>query len=199
MFKPLLVLFLLALPGCGGATPPPREPQAPMAGPAQRDELFELGRRAAERGDSVRAEQYLSLALEHGYAKERALPLLLRVCVAGSRLRAALDHAEPYLREHPEEDQLRLLVASIHLGLAQVDQARAQLDVLLRRNPRFEEALFFRGTILLSSDAEAARADLRAYLDLAPKGIHAPEVRSRLTELALLEPAESTPIQAVTP
>jgi tetratricopeptide (TPR) repeat protein len=191
MFKQLFLLCLLGLPtACGGATPTRAQVPDGTAedGAHERNRLFELGRRAAERGDSVRAEQYLSLALDRGYPEARILPLLLRVCIAGSRLRAALDHAEPYLREHPEQDALRLLVASIHIGLAQPEQARAELDSLLRRNPRFDEALFLRAILLASSDAEAARADLRAYLDIAPKGSHAPEVRSRLSELALLEP-----------
>lgn len=202
MFKQLLALCLLGLPtACGGATPIRTEvPDATKDGGAQNGRrLFELGRRAAERGDGVRAEQYLSLALERGYSEARVLPLLLRVCIAGSRLRAALDHAEPYLRQHPEEDALRLLVASIHLGLSQREQARAELDLLLRRNPDFAEALFLRAVLLTSSDAEAARTDLRAYLDAAPGGAHAAEARSRLSEIALLEPNGQASLEEVAP
>ncbi len=202
MFKQLLLSCLLGLPtACGGAAPTRAQaPEASAEGVAQeRNRLFELGRRAADRGDSVRAEQYLSLALERGYPEARILPRLLQVCIAGSRLRSALDHAEPYLREHPDEDALRLLVASIRIGLAQPEQARAELDILLRRNPRFEEALFLRAVLLAPSDAEAARADLRAYLDVAPKGTHAAEVRSRLSELALLEPSSNIATGAIAP
>jgi tetratricopeptide (TPR) repeat protein len=199
MFKQVFLLCVAVLPACGGSSVT-IAPAVQTAGQKdrERDQLFQLGQQAAERGDSVRAEQYLSWALERGYPEARVLPLLLRVCVRGSRLRAALDHAEPYLREHPDEDALRLLVASIHVGLAQPKQALAELDVLLRHTPTFAEALFLRAT-LNAPETDAARADLRGYLDVAPQGPHAAEVRSRLAELALLEPSSVAPTSQVTP
>src|SRR5262245_35020149 len=107
-FHAALVALVLTLVGCGaGATSEPTTPSAKNNRPESPAALFEQGRVAAARGDSVRAEQYLTLAIERGFPREKALPLLLESCIASSRLRAALDHAESYLREHPEHDGLR--------------------------------------------------------------------------------------------
>jgi tetratricopeptide (TPR) repeat protein len=197
MLRPILLMCALGLPACGaGSEAGKAAPQsAGDASRQEREELFRLGQRAAARGDSVRAEQYLSLAIERGYPKARVLPVLLQVCLGGSRLRAALDHAQPYLDQHPNQDALRFLVANIHLGLGQNNQARAELDTLLRRSPRFEEALFLRAVLGMSSDTEAARTDLRSYLEVTPHGLHAAEARSRLSELAIREPARETALR----
>jgi TolA-binding protein len=165
------------LPPAGGAT----------SGDEQAATLFRRGRDAAERGDSVRAEQYLSLALDRGYDAERALPFLLQVCVSSSRLRAALDHAEPYLRDHPDAETLRYLVATIHVGLGQTNEARVELEQLLHANPDSIDAHYLLGVLDSDGDVESARTHFRTYLDVAPKGERAPEVRSRLAELAIRE------------
>jgi tetratricopeptide (TPR) repeat protein len=190
MLRNLLIIFFLTLPACGSGVVQSRG--AAGARPSEREQhawLFGQGVAAADRGDSVRAEQYLSLALDRGYPRQRVLPVLLKVCLASSRLRAALDHAEPYLREHPEQDALRFLVANIHVGLGQQEQALTELDRLLRHNPRFEEAHFLRAALLLEAEPPQAIEALRAYLELAPRGAHAPEARSRLSDLLLRETA----------
>jgi tetratricopeptide (TPR) repeat protein len=201
MLRNLLAILFLALPACGSGAVQGPEAAGAEARPEREQPvwLFSQGVAAADRGDSVRAEQYLSLALDRGYPRERVLPVLLKVCLASSRLRAALDHAEPYLREHPEQDPLRFLVATIHVGLAQQEQALIELDRLLRHNPRFEEAHFLRGALLLEGEPPRAIDAFRAYLDLAPRGAHAPEARTHLSELLLrgaqasTNPAEETP------
>ena len=200
MFTRFLVILALGLPACGASgRPEPSTPAAAEAPQQERERLFQLGARAAKGGDSVRAEQYLSMALERGYPKERALPMLLQVCLAGSRLRSALDHAEPYLQEHPELDALRFLVANIRLGLGQQDRALEQLDLLLRRNPRFDDALFLRAVLLMPRDADASRNGFRDYLDVAPHGPHSAESRSRLSELALHEASTGTKVSERAP
>jgi tetratricopeptide (TPR) repeat protein len=119
--------------------------------------------------------------------------------LASSRLRAALDYAEPYLRQHPEQDALRFLVANIHAGLGQSEQALAELERLLQNNAAFDQAYFLRGTLLFDRDGDGAIEALRAYLDLAPRGAHAAEARSRLSELlqrdaiSQVQPTEPTP------
>src|SRR5664279_1865398 len=62
--------------------------------------LYRRGLEAARTGDSIRAEQYLSMAANAGYDQRRIMPLILTVCLQASRLRSALDHAEPYLLQH---------------------------------------------------------------------------------------------------
>ncbi len=179
----LLGLALPALGGCGAgaqaATPPATAQQAPSAA-----WLMDEGRAAAARGDTVRAEQYIVLAIDRGYDERRALPLLLAVCVKGSRLRAALNHAEPWLRDHPNDSALRYLVATIDVGLGDDESARQELEALLREEPDHAEALFLLGLLELDHDPETANARLIEYLRLTPTGRHAADVRVRLRELA---------------
>jgi tetratricopeptide (TPR) repeat protein len=182
--------------GCGGAGAAQRtagssavaghRESPPVSLHERAGELFEAGRDAAARGDTIRAEQYLSAAIERGYDRGKALPLLLDACLSSSRLRAALTHAEPYLRDHPEDDGLRYLVAIVHMGLGQTSAARLALDELLRRNEKSPEAHLVLGILDFSSDPITAREHFLAYLELAPRGERAAEARSRLAELAVL-------------
>jgi predicted Zn-dependent protease len=154
--------------------------------------LFGLGLQAARAGDSIRAEQYLSLAIDAGFDTKIALPLMLKVCLEGSRLRSALDHAEPYLLQHSEDHALRYLVATIHLSLGQIDAARLNLEELLRVDTSNADAHYLLGTMELSSSPSDSAEHLRTYLRLAPKGGRAAEVKSRLIELQV-RAAQSAP------
>ena len=150
----VLVLFALAPPACAAnATPPPNNTVSTEQDAA---ELFRRGKRAAEQGDTVRAEQYLSLARDRGFDERKILPTLLRVCLSSSRLRAALNHAEPFLREHPDDQNLRYLVATIQMGLGQLDEARALLNYVLHINPNNARAHYLLG--VLESGTNAAKA-----------------------------------------
>ena len=122
---------LCALPGCmppPGALPTQPETVA-TPGPSAQD-LYERGQQHATRGDLLRAEQYLSLAVRAGYPASDALPSLIRVCLRASRLRAALMHAQPVLSANPKSRRLRYLVATLHLGLGQHRLARPHLVAL---------------------------------------------------------------------
>jgi predicted Zn-dependent protease len=195
----------LSLVGCGlRASPAPRDVTDATA---NRDaaELFRLGQRAAEQGDTVRAEQYLSMAYERGFDASKLLPSMLRVCLTSSRLRAALNHAEPYLREHPDDRSLRYLVATIHLALGQPDDARIDLNHLLSVDSNDANAQYLLGVIESGVNARAASEHFRKYLELAPRGEHAVEVQSRLKNLSAridlirVRPSESTLAQQAEP
>jgi len=186
-----MVLFSLWLSGCATSTP------APQAGPTDTSDaasLFRWGHEAAKQGDTVRAEQYLSMALDRGFDEKKVLPIMLRVCLSSHRLRAALNHAERYLREHPDDQSLRYLVATIHLSLGQVDQAHVDLNHLLHINPANANAHYLLG-VLESSGVSSTRANahFREYLKLAPQGEHVAEVKSRITDLAVRSDLE-TPV-----
>ncbi len=182
---------LLALAFLGCAAGPAAPPAAPSSEAADSSEggkqLLARGQEALQRGDSIRAEQYLSLALEQGAPRQKVVPLLLRVCLTNSRLRAALNYAEPYLREHPDDDALRYLVATVQLSLGQEHEARKQLDILVYRNPRFADSYYLLGVLDFPRPDDAARVAFSKYLALAPHGEHAAEVESRLSELAVRE------------
>jgi|SRR5690606_6725662 len=151
------------------------------------EELFRRGVLLIRAGDSVRAEQYIAAAIDRGFPEEQAMPALMHACVQSSRLSAALTYAEPYLARRPNEWPLRLLVASIHMGLEQHERARQELDRVLRDAPEEPpEAHYFLGVLLRDEleDVEGAREHFRRYLALAPDGNHREEA------LALLPPEE---------
>lgn len=147
------------------------------------ERLFQQGREAARNGDTLRAEQYLSMALEAGFDQHKILPLMLKVCLQSSRLRSALDHAEPYLLQYPEDRALRYLVATIHLSLGQVEKARLNLEELLRTDIRDADAHYLLGILEMRLVPSESADHLRTYLSLSPAGNRSAEAKSRLIEL----------------
>jgi tetratricopeptide (TPR) repeat protein len=178
------VLLLVLAAGCAGRQARPSEASAAEPSAAW---YWNAGRAAASHGDTVRAEQYLSLAIERGIDRKKVLPVLLGVCLASSRLRAALDHAKPYLQNNPNDHALRYLVANIELGLGETDVARSELARIVREEPRHADAHYLLGILELESSPDTARSELKKYLELAPQGEHAGEVRGRLEVLAFEE------------
>ena len=74
-----IMLAALLFLGCAsGPKPTPTSQAASANGERPAAELLASGRDAAARGDAVRAEQYLSLAIEQGADRREAMPLLLR-------------------------------------------------------------------------------------------------------------------------
>jgi predicted Zn-dependent protease len=143
------------------------------------------------RGDSIRAEHYFSLAIEHGYDKGELLPELLAVCLSSSRLRSALNYAEPYLRKHPDDSSLRYLVATVYLGLNQSAIAKQELRTVLRHHPDFADAHFLLGMLEFSDAPTSAQQHLTRYLDLNSSGEKANEARERLAQARFDERYES--------
>lgn len=139
-----------------------------------------------ERGDSLRAEQYLKLAVRAGYPEERVILPLLKACVASSRLRSALLHAEPYLRRNPHAFRVRYLAAAAYLALGQPARAFNHLSRVVAQRPEVAQAHYLMGLLLRDAfgDAAGAREAFRAYLERAPRGEHAAELLAYLSESA---------------
>jgi tetratricopeptide (TPR) repeat protein len=149
--------------------------------------LVQIGQEAAARGDAVRAEQYLGLAIERGAECRTILPILLESCLRSSHLRTALNYAEPYLLEHPEDDHLRYLVANIHLSLGQAARAKRELGLILQRNAHNADAHYLLGIIESAAQPESARKHFDAVLRYSHDEERLTEVESRLAELRLFE------------
>lgn len=187
------VIALALVAGCAESTPKPTGTPGDPLKTVPANELFRRGIALGNAGDLIRAEQYLAAAIDRGYPAEQALPPLLRVCLASSRLRAALSHAEPYLAEHPEAWSLRYLVASIYLGIGNVDQARSSLERVILDAPDQPDAYFLLGVVLRDGvgDRPGAAQRFERYLELAPKGQHVSEARAAL--VALRQPVPPKP------
>jgi tetratricopeptide (TPR) repeat protein len=167
---------------CGGAVPKAETENVERDRAAQlkhAEELFERGMAYSRAGDSVRAEHYLNGSIQAGFPEERAFPELISVCVGAGRLRSALNYAEPRLRLRPADVGLRYLVGSLHLGLRQTAEALNELETVLSIAPKEGRAHYLLGITLAEElhDETAAREHFVQYLELAPTGRYAPEVR----------------------
>lgn len=169
----------LAVAGC--ATGPHTSVVTPRKSEAE--QFYEGGAQAAMRGDDVRAEHYFALAMKRGYPERTALLELMRLCLAGSRLRAALNYAEPYLRKHPRDVELRYLVATLYHGLGQTSSALEHLNQVLTIHPQHADAHYLVGLVLSGSRFAASDvvAHMKEYLALAPHGVYAYEAHQILS------------------
>ena len=117
----------------------------------------------------------------------------MRVCIASSRLGAALQHATPELRLHPENHQLRFLVASVLVGLNRHDEARRELMRVLAASNDHADAHYLLGLLLRDhyGDADAAAVHFAEHQRLAHDGLHGAEVAAWLSERErAVEPGE---------
>jgi tetratricopeptide (TPR) repeat protein len=158
--------------------------QAELASVSAED-LLSLAVSHARSGDLLRAEQYLSAARQRGHDEAVVVYWLVRVCVAASRYQSALGHAANYLRDHPEDWSLRLIVATIHEALGDVARAQLELERIVVAEPamslpHYSLAMLYRSQPV---DRERAKEHLEEYLRLTPEGPHAAEVQSVLSEV----------------
>lgn len=179
--------LLMCMFGCAGTAPRPSDASATSNDPlahASAQQLFDAGQALAKQADLIRAEQYLSAAIERGFARGRALPLLMRVCIAGSRLASALQYATPYLQQHPQDHELRYLVAAVHVGLEHHEQARTELLHVLDDAPDFAPAHYLLAILLRDElhDKRAAREHFVIHQRLAPGSPHGAEIAAWLRE-----------------
>lgn len=167
---------------CGAPEDPRGTPPVDPLADVEPRELFERAVRFAQSGDHVRAEQYLVTAIDRGFPEQRAMPLLVRVCLESSRLRTALGYAEPYLARNGDDWALRYVVATIHLGLRDAPRARQELERVIATAPEQAEPHYLLARVLRDElgDAAAAEPHFRRYLELAPEGRHAPDANAAL-------------------
>ena len=193
-----LCFFLVSgtwwLAGCHQATLKGGKPHTTLNDVAGED-LFAAGISHAAVGDLLRAEQYLTAARLRGYDESTVVYWLVRVCVAASRYQSALRHSSDYLRRHPSDWSLRLIVASIHEALGDASRARDELERIVSSRPDHALPHYRLALVYFRHDDERARSHFEAYLRLAPDGPHAPEVRSALARVADVLPVLNRPVE----
>lgn len=136
--RPLLAPALLAsaLLGCAPRMAPATRSSG---GAAQQtispEQLAGRGLELLARGEHVRAEQYLQLALRAGHAEPPLIVPLLTSCIASSRFRSALAHAERYLGRHEQAWHVRFIKSALHRALGQPLEAELELERALHDAP----------------------------------------------------------------
>ncbi|MCB9709120.1 MAG: tetratricopeptide repeat protein [Myxococcales bacterium] len=182
---------LLVLGACASAPPRgrPSEGHDPLSRIDART-LFQTGKKLADQGDYIRAEQYFAAAMDKGYPAKQAIAALMEVCVSSSRIPSALQYGEPYLERHPRAWSLRLLVGSLYYALDRFDDAAKALERVLVDAPQ-EPATAHYLLALTYLNVQGATLQIkehaRRYLDLEPNGAHAEEA------VDLLRSAVATP------
>ncbi len=179
------LVCLILLSACthgarGPKGPPPVDPIATVS-PSQ---LRAQGLSFARAGDLTRAQQYLAAAYSKGYDETQVLPEIVKVCVAASRLRAALSYAEPYLDRHPGDAGMSYVVGSIHLALGNLQQASAHLNGALEPGELVIDAAYSLALVESRQGlSQEARAHLQHYLQVAPQGAYASRALRLLAKL----------------
>ena len=210
MIRSLLIALLLV--GC--AAPQKQEVSAPKpvkdVSPLEKQFAdkpddpkvnLQLGDRAADGGDWLRAEQYYQRAEALGVAEAELTPRILRVLVLARRYDEALDRCHKRLSKTPTDRATRLVEAAIFEALERPHDAERELNVLVRTKPDDPNPYLALGKLYRDSynDATRARAMFGKYLALAPKGDEADAIRYQMEEAAPLPsdppatPAPPTP------
>ena len=182
MRRPILSMMVCAslLGGCAGrqrATSHASDAPTPSAA-----QLVEIADVLARSGDRVRAGQYLTLAEKQGAASSEVLPRMLALYAEDGQFRLAIEHAENYLRRHPDDRRVRLCLASFYEAVGANAEAIREFDRVVAHEPGNADAHFALASLLQESTGERARSDAhyRAYLQLEPRGAHAGEARAKL-------------------
>jgi tetratricopeptide (TPR) repeat protein len=144
--------------------------------------LEERGRAFAAVGDTTRAEQYFSAALEAGGDDAALTGALLSVCIRDGRFRMAIEHARRYLAHHPADGKARFVLGTLYAAVGEQRAAREELEVATRQDADDADVHYALAVVLRDQGDEALVADrhFREYLRLAPRGDHADEARSFL-------------------
>jgi tetratricopeptide (TPR) repeat protein len=157
---------------------------------------LELGDRAADGGDWLRAEQYFARAEALGTPPAQVVPRILRALVLGRRYDEALERCHRRLAVAPGDRGTRLVEAALLTALDRPRDAERELTALVRTRPEDPNPYLALGKLYRDSyhDAGRARPLFEKYLALAPRGQEAEAVRY---ELEFAEP--SLPSAPTTP
>ena len=144
--------------------------------------LFRRGEALVRLGDTTRAVQYLTAALDQGAPPQRVLRVLLPVLIKDGRYRVAIEHARHYVESHRLDVRMRFLLGTLYQAVGNTHLAAEQFTEVIRLAPGHAQAHFALGRLLRDEGNDLIEADrqFRIYLKLQPTGPHADEARSSL-------------------
>jgi Tfp pilus assembly protein PilF len=188
MTRILWIFSLLAvaggLPACGASQGDKMKAQMRAAQAEQTaDKLVQRGREFAGAGDTTRAEQYFAAAINRGGDERAILPMLLIVCIQDGRFRVAIEYAATYLKRHPQDVRVRLLLGTLYAAVGESQPAHHELQMVLDARPADIDAHYALAVLSRDeNDPVGADKHFREYLRLAPNGPHAEEAQASLLE-----------------
>lgn len=146
--------------------------------------LVERGKAFAGTGDTTRAEQYFAAAISHGGDERIILPMLLTVCIQDGRFRVAIEYASTYLKGHPNDTRVRLLLGTLYSAIGDAPPAHRELQRVLDARPGDIDAHYALAVLSRDNENDPVSADrhFREYLRLAPNGPHAEEAQASLLQ-----------------
>jgi Flp pilus assembly protein TadD len=149
-----------------------------------KEQLLERGKMFSVVGDHTRAEQYFTSAIEAGADELRVFPLLLASCLNDGRLRLAAQYSEDYLKRHPNDVRVRLVLGTIYSAIGENTLAEVELRRVIAQQPTDAQAHYALATLLREARPQQSEAEVhyREYLRLAPNGDYAPQVRETLQQ-----------------
>ena len=178
------------LSACGGnrgvdPAPDPRRTYAEMRKEQTPEKLVEHGKAFAALGDTTRAEQYFSAALNAGGDEAVITPLAVAVCVRDGRYELAVEYARRYSQKHPNDIRMRYVLGTLYGAVGDAGHARGELEFVIATKPDMAEPHWALGKLLLDEGKEPALAEgqLKEYLRLAPTGSHAEEAHGLLDKV----------------
>jgi len=171
---------------CGGGNSPAQDAKQKLAildKSSQPSKLVEQGKAYSAVGDTTRAEQYFSMALQRGADESVVVPLIVKVCVRDGRYELAIDYAGRYTQKHPSDVRVRYLLGTLYAAVGDRARARQELEYVVGAKPNDPEAHWALAKVLHDEGKDLVLADgqFREYLRLAPTGSHADEARASIT------------------
>jgi tetratricopeptide (TPR) repeat protein len=148
------------------------------------EKLVRRGREFAAAGDTTRAEQYFAAAIGHGGDERSILPMLLIVCIQDGRFRVAIEYASSYLKRHPGDTKVHLLLGTLYSAIGDAQPAHRELQRVLDERPSDVDAHYALAVLSRDNENDPVSADkhFREYLRLAPNGPHAEEAQASLLQ-----------------
>jgi predicted Zn-dependent protease len=187
------LVWVLLLAGCAttsvskeGPTPDPNA--SPLekklaANPNDAAVNFQLGEDAESHGDLLRAEQYYLRAEALKYDPDLVTPRIIRVLTTAHRYGEALDRCQRRLSIKPNDRATRYVEAALLVALDRPHEAERDLNAMIAEQPKDPEPYLALGRIYKDAkDGERAKQMFHKYLELAPDGEHAAQVRFELAE-----------------
>jgi cytochrome c-type biogenesis protein CcmH/NrfG len=109
------------------------------------------------------------------------LALANAYAIAGASQLAAVEYLA-VTQLDPENAEANTYLALLAFEVGQASQGKTMLDRVLAAHPKYPDALYVRGLILLMGlrQPQAAERDLTAYLAVAPSGSHRTDVETLL-------------------